>query len=189
MTRPVVFLDRDGTLNDDPGYLADPTALRLFDGVAQAVARLKDAGFATVVVTNQSGVGRGLITPEGLDAVHRRLRDLLDGRIDGIYACHHHPTQAQGAFKKVCSCRKPATGMLEQAVTELDLTKVGSYMIGDSPADLECGRTAGLVTVLVRTGQGRKTLAAVDRGELQAPDHVVDDLPAAAEWILGRGEA
>jgi D,D-heptose 1,7-bisphosphate phosphatase len=184
-----VLLDRDGTLIRDHPYLADPALVELERGALAALRRLADAGYLLVLVTNQSGIGRGLYGLRDYQAVQARLEELL--REGGValartYYCPHHPTEARGEFKQRCACRKPAPGMLEQAVRELDLERGACVMVGDSPADVGAGRAAGMATVLVSTGRGFSTESARDA----APDYLARDLLDAAEsFILARGGA
>ncbi len=176
----VVFLDRDGTLNEDPGYLNHPDAVRLLPGVGPAVARLNEAGCKTVVVTNQSGIGRGLIEPGALEAIHQRLRQLLaeDGAwLDGIYACTHRPDEG-------CECRKPSPGLVHRARRELGLGTAKSFVIGDKATDAELARNIGATSVFVLSGDHPEEERArmVARGLV--PDHMARDLAEAVEWIL-----
>ena len=175
-----VFLDRDGTLNEDTGYIKSPDELTLLPGVGAALARLKHAGVRLVVVTNQSGLGRGYFDGKDLDAIHSKLRLLLAEdkvALDGLYFCPHHPDDR-------CNCRKPAPGMIDRAVAELKVDLGRAYVIGDSARDIELAKQVGAQSLLVLTGpSGRETLADLtDRG--LAPDHVADALPQAVEWIL-----
>lgn len=173
----IVFLDRDGTLNHDEGYLADPARLVLLSGAAEAVATLNAAKVKVAVVTNQSGVGRGLVTPEALAQIHARLRALLaerGARLDGIYVCMHRPEEG-------CACRKPETALALQAARELQVDVRRSATIGDKMADIELGRRLGGLSVLVRTGEGAKTEAGLDA--LQRPDYIARDLHDAVQWL------
>ncbi|WP_041793803.1 D-glycero-alpha-D-manno-heptose-1,7-bisphosphate 7-phosphatase [Pararhodospirillum photometricum] len=176
--RRVVLLDRDGTINEEVHYLAHPDQLRLLPGVASGLRRLAQAGFALVVVTNQSGIARGLITPAALDAIHARLRDLLAAEgvvLEGIHACPHGPDDG-------CACRKPRPGLVEAAQKQNPFDPRRAFMVGDKKADLDLGRTVGAFSILVRTGYGRQVEAT--SGYRDAP--IVDDLDAAARLILQR---
>jgi len=178
--KPGVFLDRDGTINRNPprgGFVTRPDDLELLPGAARAIARLRGAGYATVVYSNQSGVAKGLLTIEDLAAVNARLKDLLaeeGAALDGIYSCPHEP----GA---TCECRKPAPGMILRAARELDIDLTRSWAVGDAARDLEAGRAAGCRTVFVHAdsypGQRQKAEAA-------GVDASVPDLQAAVEAIL-----
>ncbi len=155
--RPAVFLDRDGVLIEEAEYLSDPAGVRLTPGAADAVARLNRAGWPVVVVTNQSGVARGMFPLERVFEIHARIDELLataGARIDGWFVCPHHPTAGVGPYRVECGCRKPKPGMLLRAAADLGLDPAKSWMIGDRPSDLQAGAAAGCRTVLVRTGYG-----------------------------------
>ena len=168
--RPAIFLDRDGVIIEDVKYLASPTQVRLIAGSADAIAELNRAGWPVVVVTNQSGVARGMFTLEGVHAVHRHLSDQLAGygaKIEAYYFCPHYPTAEVPAYRTECSCRKPKPGMLRQAAAELGLDLARSWMIGDRESDLAAGAAAGASTILVRTGHGAGTdITTLDRTAL-----------------------
>lgn len=176
----VFWLDRDGTIVDDPGYLDDPAKLVLLPGAATAVARLNALG-TVVLVTNQSGVGRGYMSAETVQAIHARLRqELADSgaRLDRVEICPHTPDEG-------CDCRKPEPEMILRARRELPSAS-GEYVVGDKIADLKLARATGCIAILVRTGDGRDTEAGF--GGLPNPvcDHVADDLGAAVDWIESR---
>lgn len=178
--RPAVFLDRDGTLVRETGYLSDPEALELLPGVGRALRNLVEAGIPLVVVSNQSGVGRGMFTSADVHAVMARLRHRLrvhGVEISAIYYCPHRPEDG-------CPCRKPRTGLLERAAEDLHLSLADSVMIGDKRIDAAAGRRAGGRGVLVRTGYGREEELRTDASG-PAPDQVCDDLAAAVGWWLG----
>jgi D,D-heptose 1,7-bisphosphate phosphatase len=173
-----VFLDRDGTLNHDPGYLGDAEAFRFLPGAINALKRLKDAGYLIFVVSNQSGIARGFFGVEELRRIHDRMTaGLREGGVtlDGIYYCPHHP-DAQ------CACRKPSPRMVLDAAESYSVDLGRSYFIGDRISDVETGNNAGCRTILVLTGAGNEARAALEADRL--PDHVAADLPAAADWIL-----
>jgi len=155
--KPAVFLDRDGVVIEDSHYLGSPERVRLLPGAAAAIASLNRAGWPVVIVSNQSGVGRGMFSEADVDAVHAHLAELLHGygaKIDAFHFCPHHPDSEVKAFRIECECRKPKPGMLQRAATELRLDLRASWMIGDRVSDLEAGAAAGCRTVLVRTGYG-----------------------------------
>ncbi|MBI4496137.1 MAG: HAD family hydrolase [Deltaproteobacteria bacterium] len=184
MKRPAVFLDRDGTICEEVGYLDCPERLRLIPRSPEAIRRINQWGMGTVVVTNQSGVARGYFSEADLREVHERLLRLLEEQgafLDGIYYCPHHPTVGEPPYRKVCSCRKPSSGLLLQAATDLDLDLRFSYAVGDRWADLEGAMRLGARGVLVLTGYGREELAA---GQRSGVSHVAGDLYEAVEWIL-----
>jgi heptosyltransferase-2 len=175
-----VFLDRDGTLNYDPGYLKIAADLKLLPGVGPALARLKRAGARLVVVTNQSGVGRGMITLKDLEAIHARLQGLLEqeqAALDAIYFCPHHPNDG-------CHCRKPNAGMVERAVSELQLDLRRSYMIGDHARDIQLAQRVGAKAILITSGSVDQQ--ALDRlqAEQVMPDTVAKSMTEAVDWIL-----
>ena len=178
--RPAVFLDRDGTIIEDVHYLTDPASIRLIEGAGEALARLSKAGFALVVVTNQSAIGRGWLTEEGLETIHDAMRDRFAPFVtfDGIY---HSPFAPSGTdrFEIEDPLRKPAPGMLRRAARDLDLDLERSWMIGDAVTDALAGRNAGCRgTILVRTGRG-----ASEETPHPAVDHVATDLTEAAALI------
>ena len=175
-----VFLDRDGTLNYDPGYLKVAADLKLLTGVGPALARLKKAGAKLVVVTNQSGVGRGLITLKDLEAIHARLQGLLeleDAALDAIYFCPHHPDDA-------CRCRKPNVGMVERAVSELQLDLRRSYLIGDHARDIQLAHRVGAKAILLAPTPVEAELLERLKVEQAMPDTMAKSLVEAADWIL-----
>ena len=177
--RPVAFLDRDGTINEEKIYLSHPADFHLLPGAAQAIKRLNRAGWAVVVVTNQSGLARGYFSPETLQAIHRRLEQALaqaGAGVDGIYLCPHHPDDG-------CTCRKPGTALFKQAAADMDLDLRHSVIIGDKMSDLEPGSRLGCKTVLVLTGHGTEAWAQRHRWTFQ-PDVVVKDLAEAVAWLL-----
>ena len=180
---PAIFFDRDDTLIEDPGYISRPEQVRLFDDAADAVARLARAGFRIVVVSNQSGVARGLFTEDDLTAVNHRLQKLLDDRgaaLDAIYCCPYlDGSEAKvAAYRRASDHRKPAPGMLLQAARDLRLDLERSWMIGDSARDIEAGRRAGCRTVLVNRAGQRETATK------SRPDHVAPSLREAADLVL-----
>jgi D-glycero-D-manno-heptose 1,7-bisphosphate phosphatase len=190
-----VFLDRDGTINEEVGYLDGIEKLRLIPGAAEGIRRINESGMKTVVITNQSGVARGLFDESVVHQVNARLREMLRAEgaaIDGLYFCPHHPTAGRGDYLRTCTCRKPAPGLILRAAEELFIDPRRSYMIGDTLKDIEAGTRAGAKGILVRTGLGTEAeeeLAGIgaegNRGETAArPVHVAVDLLAAVKWLL-----
>ena len=174
-SRRFVMLDRDGTLIAERHYLSDPQQVELLPGVVAGLQQLKKFGLGLVMITNQSGVGRGYFTLAKLEAVHQRLRELLAAHqifLEGIYVCPHVPEDN-------CPCRKPLPGLVNAAVAELKFDPASSFMIGDKPCDIELGQAVNARTFLVRTGYGAKHEAA---GYARA-DHVVDNILEAATII------
>jgi D-glycero-D-manno-heptose 1,7-bisphosphate phosphatase len=179
--RPAVFLDRDGTIVDDPGFLRDPADVVLLPGVATAIAQLNRAGIAAVVVTNQSGIARGLILPEEYRAVEKRIEELLaaeGGSLDATYHCPHYP-----AISGPCECRKPGALLFRLAAEELGLDLARSWAVGDRLSDLEAVRLLGGRGILVRTGAGE----AYAGDAVRAGYVVARDLTHAIEQIRGGG--
>ena len=168
--RRAVFLDRDGTLMEEVNYCNDPKRVRVFPGTVGALQRLRHAGWLTVVVTNQSGLARGKISPEQYAAVNAEFLRQLPGGIDAVYFCADHPDSPTPR-------RKPGSGMLEEAARHhgIDLTR--SWMIGDKEIDVECGHRAGCRSILVRTGYGAES-------EKTAADFVHEDIVSASNMIL-----
>jgi D-glycero-D-manno-heptose 1,7-bisphosphate phosphatase len=185
INKTAVFLDRDGTINQDTNYLHRPDELSLIPGSAQAIARLNRAGLAVVVVTNQSGLARGYYSHEDLQAVHDELDRLLGAHgasIDAYYHCPHHPEGVVEHLAMECDCRKPGPGMVLRAARELNLRLEGSFMVGDRPGDVGCALAAGLFAVRVLTGPDLSK-------EEQPAHHRAPDLAGAVDWILARLES
>jgi D,D-heptose 1,7-bisphosphate phosphatase len=200
-----VFLDRDGTINEEVGYMDRLEKLKLIPVAAEAIRLINSSGMRAVVVTNESGVARGLFDEAFVETVHVRLREMLRGEgafLDGIYFCPHHPTEGRERYLLTCDCRKPAPGLLLQAAADLNLDPVRSYMVGDTLKDIEAGIRAGARGILVRTGYGSESAAALNPGEesvrsipgekeppdeasaLFRPVHIAEDILAAAQWIV-----
>ncbi len=184
MTKRAVFLDRDGTINEEKAYLSDPDRLVLFPGVGTALARLQRAGYLLFIVTNQSGIGRGYYTLEDMHRVNGRLAELLapEGvEFTRVYYAPEAPEQPSRG-------RKPSPQFLWDARDEFAIDLARSYMVGDKRIDLQCGWNAGVArSILVRTGYGA-TVETQAGGDI-APAVVVDDVPAAVEWILQENAA
>ena len=171
-----VLLDRDGTIIVNKHYQKDPALTELEPNAAEGLRLLREAGFGLLVLTNQSGIGRGYFTQADLAAVNARMTEMLgggEGFFDGIYVCPHVDADD-------CPCRKPRPGLILQAAEELGFSPADAYVVGDREVDIEMGRAVGAATVLVRTGYG----AAVEREKLCAPEYVADDLLDAARWII-----
>ncbi len=168
---PAVFIDRDGTLMRDVDYCGNPADVEVFEGAGEALRQLKKRGYKIVVITNQSGIGRGYYDERSYRAVAAEVdRQLGPGVIDATYFCPHAPNQP-------CDCRKPAPGMVRQAAQDHQIDLGRSYFMGDKDSDIECGRRAGTKTILVETGYGQSA-------DHQAADAVVPDIPAAVHFIL-----
>jgi len=175
----VVFLDRDGTLNrDDEGYLADPDRVVLLPGATEAVRSLNAAGIKAVVVTNQSGIGRGLISLEDLARIHERLIALLaagGAMLDGIFVCPHRPEHG-------CACRKPGTELALRAARDLGVDPARSAMIGDQAADVALAHRLGGRAVLVLTGHGTRTDA--EWADAPRPHYIARDVHDGVQWLI-----
>ena len=165
-----VFFDRDGTLMEDAHYCADPADVHVFPGVPPALRRLKRAGFGIFLITNQSGIGRGLITEQQYAAVHQEFLRQAEGLVDGVYYCPDAPDVPS-------SCRKPEPGMVFQAAADHSIDLSASYFVGDKAADIECGRRAGTRTILVLTGYGAAARDSI-------PDFVCENVVTAIDLIL-----
>jgi D-glycero-D-manno-heptose 1,7-bisphosphate phosphatase len=183
VSRPAVFLDRDGTLIEERGYLDRLDLLSVFPWTGDAIRLLNRAGFATVVITNQSAIARGLIDEPFLQEVHRALDGKLGvARIDRYYYCPHFPTAENARYRMDCQCRKPRPGLIERACREMDLDPARSFMVGDRWLDVACGRAAGVKTLLVRTGHGAHEEAHPPDGA--RADGILNNLMEAVGWIL-----
>jgi D-glycero-D-manno-heptose 1,7-bisphosphate phosphatase len=180
-----VFLDRDGTLIEEVGYLDRPERVALYPYSPEAILAFNRAGLRVVMVTNQSGVARGFFTEAVVREVHAHIEQLLanrGARIDAYYYCPHHPDGKVAPYVRVCDCRKPARGMVDRAARDLGVDPRRSFMVGDRWLDIALARTIGARGILVRTGYGL-TEEARPSPDLQA-DLVTDNLISAASWIL-----
>ncbi|MBI3650506.1 MAG: D-glycero-beta-D-manno-heptose 1,7-bisphosphate 7-phosphatase [Acidobacteria bacterium] len=185
-----IFLDRDGTINEDIGYAAHPDELVIYPYAAEAIRRINEAGWKVIVITNQSGIARGLLDEAMLDKIHERLQAELakDGaHLDAIYYCPHHPRIGDERFRQVCACRKPQIGMLERAAHEHGIDLATSLVIGDKASDINLASNAGAQGVLVRTGYGNETLAHIERWPCY-PSLVAENLLDAVTRILAGGK-
>ena len=188
VSRPAVFIDRDGTLTEEVGYVNHPRRLRLLPRSAEAVRRLNDAGIPAVVVTNQAGLARGYFSEDVMHAVNASLVDQLKqggAHLDGLYVCPHHPTEGEPPWRAVCECRKPKPGLLLRAASELNLDLARSLMVGDKPSDLEVAPRVGGRAALVLTGYGQGEWEYRRSTFRVEPDHVASDLLDVVEWYLG----
>lgn len=174
--KPAIFLDRDGTIIHDVSYPRDPAEISILPGAVEALTLLHDTGFLLVVISNQSGIGRGMVTEDEFRRVHVRFVELFsahDVLFDGAYYCPHAPDDA-------CECRKPLPGMLQAAARELQIDLSRSFMVGDKPGDVLAGQRAGCRTTLIRNGQYWHEATGLDEA---VPDAIVDNILAAAYWI------
>ncbi|NBI71995.1 HAD family hydrolase [Clostridiaceae bacterium] len=188
----VIFLDRDGTMNEEVHYLHRPEDVRMIPGTAQAIRMFHEAGYRVVVVTNQAGVARGYYTEADVEALHSYMNSLLmkeGARVDAFYYCPHHPEHGIGAYRTVCRCRKPGTGMFEAAERDLGkrIDRAASFMIGDKLIDAQAGHHFGVRSVLVGTGYGAGAREARPQEGAGAPEYdmFAEDLLEAARMICG----
>lgn len=184
---PGVFLDRDGTINEEVGYLYEIEKLSLIPGAALAIKRLNILGWPVVCVSNQSGVARGYYSIDAVYEIHRKLEELLaaeGAHLNGIYFCPHHPTEGEYPYRMNCKCRKPGSGMLEKAAVEFNIDLKRSYLIGDRLSDIQTAQNADLKAILVLTGYGKKELENSKNLIIIQPDSICQDIDAAVDWIL-----
>lgn len=189
--RPAVFMDRDGCLIEEMGYLNHPSRVRILPRTAAAVSRLNAAGVAAIMATNQAGIARGYFSAETLQEVNAEVERQLSqrgARLDALYVCTHHPTAGTPPYRHECDCRKPKPGLLRRAAAELGLDLSRSVMVGDKPSDVAAGQAAGSSGVLVLTGYGRGEWEYLRHEWTVKPDHVAEDLLDAVEWALARFE-
>jgi D-glycero-D-manno-heptose 1,7-bisphosphate phosphatase len=185
--RPAVFLDRDGTINEEVGYLTELAELRIYPYAPDAIRLLRRAGFAIVVVTNQGGIARGVLTPALVEETHRRMAGRLaraGADVDAWHYCPHHPETVVPTLPWPCACRKPGTAMPRAAAEALGLDLGRSWVIGDHWRDVQMGQAVGARAVLVRTGHGRDQEASRPDGTWV--DAICDNLMAATAYILGQ---
>lgn len=181
---PAVFLDRDGTIIKDKHYLSDPDEIEFYDGVFPALRRLQESGYDLIVVTNQSGVARGLMTEKDVRALHMRLEQLLaDENIHllDLYYAPYHPSAENPRYLEGKEFRKPRPGMLHQADEDHGIDFQSSYMIGDKLSDIEAGNRVGCKTILVKTGKGKE----ITQSENKIPaDNIAHNFDKAVKWIF-----
>jgi D-glycero-D-manno-heptose 1,7-bisphosphate phosphatase len=173
MAMPAVFIDRDGTLIEEVNYLSRVEDLRLFPETADAVNLLKDNGFLVIVVTNQSGIGRGIYDEPAMHAIHEQIQIELSGAIDAFYFCPHLPCDG-------CNCRKPGAGMIESAIADFDIDLAYSWIVGDKRSDVETGKIAGIRNALVLTGYGQMHKDTLEH----IPEIIANDLAEVVESII-----
>ena len=184
--RRAVFLDRDGTINEEVGYLSDPGGFVLISGSGKAVLKLNQAGLLVVVVSNQSGVARGYFTEDDVRRVNDRMIEELGrfgARLDGIYYCPHHPEFGDEKYRVKCRCRKPMPGMIEEAKREFDIDVSRSFVVGDHVGDIELAQNVGASSIFVLTGHGGEEYdKMIGKGII--PDHTAENLFSAVDIIL-----
>jgi len=189
MSRAAIFLDRDGTICEEVGYVNHLSRSRLLPGSLEAIRLINQAGLLAVVTTNQSGVARGYFSEDLVEAVHAQLLSAVSSegaRLDAIYHCPHHPSEGSPPWRAACDCRKPKPGMILRAAREHGIDLAGSYVVGDSVVDIEAGAAAGLPGVLVLTGYGRGLIEHQKHRFKTEPAHAAEDLLGAVRFILSR---
>ena len=189
MSRAAIFLDRDGTICEEVGYVNHLSRSRLLPGSLEAIRLINQAGLLAVVTTNQSGVARGYFSEDLVEAVHAQLLSAVSSggaRLDASYHCPHHPSEGSPPWRAACDCRKPKPGMILRAAREHGIDLAGSYVVGDSVVDIEAGAAAGLPGVLVLTGYGRGLLEHQKHRFKTEPAHAAEDLLGAVRFILSR---
>lgn len=181
-----VFLDRDGTIVEEMGYLDSLEKLILFPRTAEAIKTINESGMRAVVITNQSGVARGYFKEDFVRTAHRHIEKMLREKgavIDGFYYCPHHPTEGKGKYLTACTCRKPEPGMLIRAAEEMDIDLTRSYVVGDMMKDISSADKIGAKGILVRTGYGSETEKEII-GQKIKPAYIAEDILAAVNWII-----
>ena len=187
--RRAVFIDRDGTISEEVGYVNHPSRYRVFPFAARAISTLHEAGWLAILVTNQAGVARGYFKEEMIGAVHSLLASELEregARLDAVYYCPHHPSVGETPYRLDCDCRKPRPGLIFRAAGEFDIDLDGSWMVGDRYSDVVLARNAGVRSAFVLTGYGRGEWEHQRDTWAEKPDLVADDLLDAVRKILER---
>lgn len=186
--KKAIFMDRDGTISDEVGYVNHLSRFKLLERTADAIKMINESEYLAVVITNQAGVARGYFKEELILRVHDKmeilLKDEADAHLDGIYYCPHHPSVGEEPYRKDCNCRKPRTGMLDSAKVDLDVDLTQSFVIGDKISDVELAHKVGAKGVLVLTGYGRGEYEDMPTTPKIKPDHVAEDLYDAVKWIV-----
>jgi D-glycero-D-manno-heptose 1,7-bisphosphate phosphatase len=185
--RPAVFIDRDGTINEQMGYINHISRFILLPGTAEGIRLLNRNQYQTIIVSNQSGVARGYFPIELVDRIHNHMRDLLakeDAYIDGIFFCPHYPKGIVPEYSIVCDCRKPGTGLIQKACESIDVDMENSYVIGDRCMDMELAHRSNLKGILVTTGYGLGDIEYVLPQSPFKPLHIAEDLLHAVRWII-----
>lgn len=185
--KSAVFVDRDGTISEEVGYISDLDQFRLVPKAAEAIKLINESDLVVIVITNQAGVAKGYFSEETVDHIHKKMEKLLlehGAYLDGIYYCPHHPEGVVGSYRRACDCRKPAPGLLEQASKDHGIDLAASYMVGDKVTDIELARKVGAKGILVLTGYGRDELQKISDVPVENPAYVALDLFDAVKWIM-----
>ena len=185
MKRPAVFIDRDGTISEEVGYVNHPSRFRVFPYSAEAIRILNNSGWLAIVITNQAGVARGYFSEDVIASVHDRLKtDLENAQLDGIYYCAHHPSVGEPPYRFDCDCRKPKPGLIDRAAKDFDVDLSASWMVGDRYGDVELARNAGLHSAFVLSGYGRGEWEYQRQGWRYQPEVVCENLLEAVKTIV-----
>jgi len=185
--RPAVFIDRDGTISEEVGYVNHPSRFRLFQYSPQAIKKLNDNHWLAIVVTNQAGVARGYFSEDVVVTIHDQLNKELENqhaRLDAIYYCAHHPSVGEPPYRLDCDCRKPKAGLINRASADFDIDLASSWMVGDRYSDVELARNAGLQSAFVLSGYGRGEWEYQRSSWKLQPDLVCENLLEAVESIV-----
>jgi D-glycero-D-manno-heptose 1,7-bisphosphate phosphatase len=188
--KPAVFIDRDGTINEQMGYINHISRFVLLPGTAEAIKILNRHDFLAIVLTNQSGVARGYFPIDFVEKIHSYMKGLLQKKgavIDGIYFCPHYKEGVVPEFSIACACRKPQTGLIETACENFDIDMANSYVVGDSYSDIDMAHRSNLKGILVTTGYGLGEIDYILPGSPNKPVHIAKDLLHAARWIIEDG--
>jgi D-glycero-D-manno-heptose 1,7-bisphosphate phosphatase len=192
MKRPALFMDRDGTISEEVGYVNHPSRFRLFPYTADAIKLLKDNGWLAIVVTNQAGVARGYFAEDVIVQIHDQVRKDLENasaKLDAIYYCAHHPSVGEPPYRLDCDCRKPKTGLIDRAAADFDIDLERSWMVGDRYGDIELARNARLHSAFVLSGYGRGEWGFQRSSWKLEPEVVAEDLLEAVKTIIERDAA
>ena len=185
MKRPAVFIDRDGTISEEVGYINHPSRFRLFPYASEAIRILNNNDWLAIVITNQAGVARGYFSEELIADVHKRLKQELEGaQLDAIYYCPHHPSVGEPPYRSDCDCRKPKTGLIYCATKDFEIDLPASWMVGDVYGDVELARNAGLHSAFVLSGYGRGEWEYQRQTWKHQPDIVCENLLEAVKLIV-----
>lgn len=185
MSNIAIFLDRDGTINEEVEYLASPDDIHLLKGAAEAIKEANQLGLKVIITTNQSAVARGLLTEKQLSDIHSALKAQLQNlgaHINAIYYCPHHPEIGEPPYRTECDCRKPNTGMITRAAKEHDIDLKKSFIVGDKLTDIRTGNIAGMTSILVLTGYGKEELEQSRVSPVHI-DYIAERLPDAVRYI------
>jgi D-glycero-D-manno-heptose 1,7-bisphosphate phosphatase len=184
-----VFIDRDGTISEEVGYINHPSRFRLFPYAAAAIKQLNQNGWLAIVITNQAGVARGYFSEDMIQTVHAAMTKELehgDARIDAVYYCAHHPSVGEAPYRFACDCRKPKPGLISHAAQDFDIDLASSWMVGDRYSDVELARNAGVKSMFVMSGYGRGEWEHQRANWKAQPDLIAENLLEAVRVIVAK---